>query len=240
MPAAVRSSTRAGAFAFAGCTRPEAGQREARGARAARVGELDVHGRLPHARRQRRRRSLGDELAARDDADAVGELLGLLEVLGGEEHGRAVVVQRAHLAPQRRAAARVEAGGRLVEEQHVRPVHEREREVEPPAHAARVAADAAVGGLGEADALEQLHGAGARLGGAQPVQRALHAQQLAAGHQRVDRRLLQRYADRAPHRVAVADDVMPGDERRPEVGRSSVVRIRTTVVLPAPLGPRNP
>ena len=84
----------------------------------------------------------------------------------------------------------------------MRAVHEREREVEPPAHAARVAADAAVGGLGEADALEQLRGARrARRAAAQAVQRALHAQQLAAGHQRVDRRLLQRDADRAPDRV---------------------------------------
>ena len=87
--------------------------------RVGRVGELDVHGRLPHARLQRLRRALGDEVAARDDPDAVGELLGLLEVLRGEEHGRAVVVQRSHLAPQRGAARGIEAGRRLVEEEHV-------------------------------------------------------------------------------------------------------------------------
>jgi hypothetical protein len=92
-------------------------------------------------------------------------------------------------------------------------VHERERQVEPATHAARVASDLPVSRLGEADALEELGGAVARLGAAQSVQRALHAQQLAAGHQRVDRRLLQRDADRAPHRVAVVDHVVPGDER---------------------------
>ena len=47
-------------------------------------------------------------------------------------------------------------GRRLVEEQDPRAVHERQREVEPPLHAARVAADAAVGRLGQPDALEQL------------------------------------------------------------------------------------
>ena len=67
------------------------------------------------------------------------------------------------LLPQVGAAGRVEAGRRLVEEQQPRPVHERQREVEPPLHAARVAADLAVGGVGQADALEQLVAARAPL-----------------------------------------------------------------------------
>ena len=147
LPAAVRSTTRVGAPGSAGSTLPRpASASRARPALSA-VGELDVQRRLADARLERVRRALGDEPARGDDADAVGELLGLLEVLGGQEDGRALVVERAHLAPQRGAARRVQAGGRLVEEQHVRPVHEREREVQPPAHAARVAADAPVGGL---------------------------------------------------------------------------------------------
>ena len=63
---------------------------------------------------------------------------------------------RADLLPERRAALRIETGRRLVEEEDARPVDEREREVEPPLHPAGVAADLAVGRLGEADALEQL------------------------------------------------------------------------------------
>ena len=58
--------------------------------------------------------------------------------------------------PERDAAARVEAGGRLVEEEDRRPRDERGGEVEPAAHAARVGPDEAVGGLGEVEALEQL------------------------------------------------------------------------------------
>ena len=92
-------------------------------------------------------RALGDDPAAVDDPDVVGELVGLLQVLGGEEDGRALVVQRAHLLPDRLAADRVEAGGRLVEEEDARLVDERGGEVEPAPHAARVGADAAVGGL---------------------------------------------------------------------------------------------
>ena len=143
----------------------EPGERRAGALGAVRVGQLDVQRRLADARLQRVRRPLGDEPAGGDDADAVGELLGLLEVLRGEEDGRAVVVERAHLAPQRAAARRVQAGRRLVEEQHARPVHEREREVEPPPHPAGVAADAAVAGLREPDALEQLGRALARRAG---------------------------------------------------------------------------
>ena len=88
--------------------------------------------------------------------------------------------QARDLLPQRGAALRVEAGGRLVEEEDARPVDEREREVEPPLHAAGVAADLAVGGLGEADALEQLVGARPALGPRQALQRRLQAQVLAA------------------------------------------------------------
>ena len=54
-------------------------------------------------------------------------------------------------------------------------VHEREREVEPALHAARVAADLAVGGVGEPDALDQLVAARAALGLRQALERGLQA-----------------------------------------------------------------
>ena len=47
-------------------------------------------------------RALGDEPAAVDDADPVGELVGLLEVLRGEEDRHAeLVVEPPHLLPHR-------------------------------------------------------------------------------------------------------------------------------------------
>jgi hypothetical protein len=52
-------------------------------------------------------------------------------------------------------------------------VHERQRQVQPALHAAGVAADLAVGRVGQPDALEQLDGARAALGLRQPVQPAL-------------------------------------------------------------------
>ena len=70
-----------------------------------------------------------------------GEHVRLLQVLRRQEDGHAVLAcEPGDLLPQRGAALRVEPGRRLVEEEDARPVHEREREVEPPLHPARVAA----------------------------------------------------------------------------------------------------
>ena len=160
---------------------------------------------------ERLRRALGDDPAAVDDADVVGELVGLLQVLGGEEDRGAVVVQRPHLLPDRLAADRVEAGGRLVEEEHARFVDERGGEVEAALHAAGVGADAAVGGGGQVDPFEQGVGAPAALGGGDALQGRLQPDQLAAGHQRVERRFLQGDADRGAHRPRLGDHVVAGD-----------------------------
>ena len=98
-------------------------------------------------------------------------------------------------------------------------VDEREREVEPALHAARVAADAAVGGLGQPDALEQLARARlARSALGEALQRRLEQQVLATGEDRVERGLLERRADRRAHLRALADDV---DSRRRSRVRSS-------------------
>jgi hypothetical protein len=119
------------------------------------------------------------------------------------------------LVPQRAAALRVQAGGRLVEEEDRRAVHERERQVEPALHAARVAADLAVGRVGEADALEQLGAAAAPLGLGQPVEPALQLHVLAAGEEVVERGVLQRRADVPAHVGAMARHVEAGHGRAP-------------------------
>jgi hypothetical protein len=160
---------------------------------------------------QRRRRALGDDPACCDDAQPIGEPVGLLEVLCREEDGRPLVAQAAHLVPQRQARGRIQAGGRLVEEQHLGLVDERHREVQAPAHAAGVRADAAAGGARQADALDQGGAAPAHGARRDAVQRRLQLDQLGAGHQRVERRLLQRDADPAAHLRRFGCDVVAGD-----------------------------
>ena len=86
-------------------------------------------------------------------------------------------------------------------------MHERESQVEPSLHAARVAAHLAVGGVGQPDPLEQLIRPLLALGLAQPVQGALQAHVLAAREVGIERRLLQRGADRAADLGALVYDV---------------------------------
>ena len=109
----------------------------------------------PICRLQLLRRPLGDDPAVVDDRQAVAQLVGLLEVLRGQEDGRALGVDAAHLVPDRQPRGRVEPGRRLVEEQHLGRVDERAGEVEPPLHPARVGLRAPLRGVGEPDQLEQ-------------------------------------------------------------------------------------
>ncbi len=91
------------------------------------------------------RGALGDLGAAVDDRDAAGQLVGLVEVLGREQHGAALADQLADRVPHLAAGARVEAGGRLVEEDQRGPGDQAGREVEPAAHAAGELPDLLVG-----------------------------------------------------------------------------------------------
>ncbi len=165
--------------------------------------DADEQGRAADLGLQFGRSSLAHDHTVVDDRDALGELIGLLQVLRGQQHGRSVVVESSDLLPQRDPTHRVESGGRLVEEQDRRLVDQRQREVETAPHPARVGADSAIAGRGEADPFEQFVGLGVVLRLRQAVEHRLEVQELAAGHQRIDRRVLQRDADVAAHVVGL-------------------------------------
>ena len=78
-----------------------------------------------------------DDLALVDHADAVGHLLGFVDVVRGEDDGHAGVAQRAHDLPHVLAQLDVDAGGRLVEEQDLRLVRQRLGDQHAALHAAR-------------------------------------------------------------------------------------------------------
>ena len=77
-----------------------------------------------------------DELALVDDADAIGHLLGLFDVVRGEDDGDAALAQASHQLPHVAAQLNVDAGGRLVEEQDLRFVRQRLGDHHAPLHAA--------------------------------------------------------------------------------------------------------
>jgi hypothetical protein len=82
--------------------------------------------------RQLRRCSDGDDLAPAENGDAVGELLGLVEVVRREEDRLAERPQRANRLPRRAPRGGVEARRRLVEEDQLGIADERDGEVQPP------------------------------------------------------------------------------------------------------------
>ena len=107
-------------------------------------------------------RAGGDDLAVVEQDDVVGERVGLLQVLGGEDQRGAAADQLAEHVPELVAAFRVEAGGRLVEEEDRGRGDEAGGEVEPAAHAAAVVLDQPVARVVEARARSSSSSARAR------------------------------------------------------------------------------
>ena len=92
---------------------------------------------------QARGRALGDDAAAVHDGDLVAQEVGLFHVMGRQQHRAAFRLDGADQVPEVVAGLRIEAGGRLVQEQHLRVVDERDRQQQalqlPPGQLAVVA-----------------------------------------------------------------------------------------------------
>jgi hypothetical protein len=74
-------------------------------------------------------RAFGDLAAPVDHRDPPGELIRLVEVLGGEQDRAALGDQAADRVPHLPAGARVKSRGRLVQEDQRRPGDQARREV---------------------------------------------------------------------------------------------------------------
>ena len=90
------------------------------------------------------------------DDEPVAELLGLVHVVRRQDERHAALLQPVEAVPDDVAGLRVEAGGRLVEQQQLGLVDERAGDREPALHAARQRLDLVAGTLGELDEVEQL------------------------------------------------------------------------------------
>src|SRR5205085_8101122 len=99
----------------------------------AAITDLDLQVR----RRELARRPEPDDDAVAQDGDAVGELLGLVEVVRREEDGLPELAEGADHLPRRAPRRRVEARRRLVEEDELGIADERDAEVEAPLLTAR-------------------------------------------------------------------------------------------------------
>ena len=182
-------------------------------------GELQLERRAADRGLQLVGRALRDLAAAVDDRDPVGELIGLVEVLRGQQDRAAVGDQVPDRVPHLAAGARVQAGGRLVEEDQRRPRDQARREVQPAPHAARELRQRPVGGLLEPELLEQ---AAARSREPRPsaaLQASEQPQVLAGREVLVDRRVLAGDADQLADTMRLAGDVDAEDPRLARVDR---------------------
>ena len=120
------------------------------------VGGDDVDALLADLRLQLRRRAGGDLAAVVDQHDAVGERVGLVEILRRQQQRDAVADQLADGRPDDLAAARVEAGRRLVEHEQLRAVDQAGGEVDAAALSAGEVLDQPVAELADVEALDEL------------------------------------------------------------------------------------
>jgi hypothetical protein len=93
-------------------------------------------------------RAVRDDPPLVEDRDPVGQLLGLVQVLRGEQHRRAVLGETFLMDATPRRALGVEPGRRLVQEDHRRVPDQAHRDVEAAAHPTRVRRHLACGRLG--------------------------------------------------------------------------------------------
>jgi len=103
-----------------GSSRPE---ELARRVQQVGIGEVESDVAAGNAALQLCGGSFGDDPALVEHRDPVGQLVCLVEVLGGEQDGDPRRSKLTNDLPHGAAAARVQAGGGLVEENHPRLIH---------------------------------------------------------------------------------------------------------------------
>jgi hypothetical protein len=162
--------------------------------------------------------AFADQPAVVDDGDPVGQPVGLLQVLGGEQHRGAALDQVADQPPEVAAAGRVQAGGRLVQQQHPGTAGQGGGQIQPPAHPARVGPDLPVGRLRQADAGQHLAGPLVRLAAGQAIEAADHLDVLPAAEDLIDGGGLAGQPDPGAHPGRVGADVDAGDAGAAPVG----------------------
>ena len=157
-----------------------------------------------------------DDPSLVEDRDPVGELLGLVQVLRGEQHRRALPGELLDAVPHLDARLRVEPGGRLVQEDHRRIPDQAHGDVQAAAHASGVRRHPPLGRVGELEAGQQVV---RDLAGVLQVPQPGHQHQvLPPGEDLVHGRELPGEADGLPHVRRLRGDVEAVDGGRPGVG----------------------
>ena len=154
----------------------------------------------------------GADAAAVHQGDPVAVLVGLVHVVGGHQDGHAG--GRAYgvdVLPHAGAGDRVEADGRLVEDQQAGRADQRLGEFEPADHAAGVGAGQPVGGVGEVHRVQRLGDAVGAFAAGDVEDAGEQCDVLPAGQARVGGQLLRHVAEQAAYRHPVPGRVVAED-----------------------------
>ena len=177
-----------------------------------------------------------DDSSVVQDRDPVRELFCFVEVLRCQQDRRAGAGEFLDGFPDFEPSLRIESGRRLVEEDDCGCSHQAHGDVEPAGHAAGVGIDPLLGRVGQPELLQQAVGDLGRVG--HGPQFGNQNEVLPAGENAVHGGELARQADLLAHSFRLT---LRCRNRRqlalPLSGVSSVDRMLTAVVLPAPFDP---
>ena len=153
-----------------------------------------------------------------DDRDAVRQLVRLLEVLRGEQDGRALADERADHAPHLAATARVKPRGRLIEKEDRRQQHERGRQIQAATHPARVSLRDPVRGIDQVELHQEFFRAALCIPPGEVIQPADHLEVFEARQVFVDRHVLAGQANLCLDAIRVLDHIETRDRGVAAVG----------------------
>ncbi len=139
----------------------------------------------------------GNKAAAVHDGDGHAEILDEIELMAREEHGFARPRRLGKDGAHRVHAGRVDARERLVEDDELRIVHQRRRQLHALLVAERQGLDTVTPPAGEAEARQPISGRAAGGGPAHPVQLSQVGELVGHAHRRVEPPLLRQVPEAA-------------------------------------------
>src|SRR3712207_4998543 len=181
--------------------------------------------------------SLGGDRTAVYERYLLAQRLRLLQVMRREQDGEPAVVELPDVAPQLVAQLHVHPGGRLVQEEHLRVVHERAGKEHAPLHPAGERVDPLLALLREGEALEQLPGPLSRLVLRDAVVAGVEEQRLLDGQELVQVYLLRGDPDHSPRLPELLVSVPPEDLDAPRIRARQAHDAVYERCLPRPVRP---
>ncbi|MNT03907.1 hypothetical protein D3C72_1384640 [compost metagenome] len=155
-------------------------------------------------------------LAKLQHGDTVAQRLGFLEIVRGQDDRVTFLVQARDELPERLAQLHVHAGGRLIEHDHGRPVHQRLRHQHAPLHAAGQLAHVGVRLAGEVQVGHDF---------VDPVVVArqaeiarLQPQRLPNREKRIENQFLGHHAEHAARHAVVVHHIVPEHAHAARIG----------------------